>query len=71
MPAFNAKPLRRSLILLDKSTVVLSQALADPDPKIRFRAANVVFNMAGCFKPLEHTLLDLPDPMPSLPEKVG
>jgi len=61
----------RYQLLLDKSTVILSQALTDPDPKIRFRAANVIFNMAGCFKPLEHTLLDIHIPEPSLPPKVG
>jgi hypothetical protein len=66
-----ASSVDRYQILLDKSTYILSQALGDPDPKIRFRAANVVFNMAGCFKPLEHKLLDPPDPAPVFPPAVG
>jgi DNA-binding CsgD family transcriptional regulator len=61
----------RYQLLLDKSTIILSQALSDPDPKTRFRAANIIFNMAGCFKPLEAKLLDLPIPEPVFPERVG
>jgi DNA-binding CsgD family transcriptional regulator len=65
--------------LLGQATTILGAALRDPDEKTRFKAAQVLLNMAGAFRPQIPKLLppkrrdddDDDWPAPVLPEKVG
>jgi hypothetical protein len=63
--------------LLLQATAILANALKDPDEKNRFRAAQILLNMAGAFRPMlpKYKPKPPPDdndwPEPVLPEKVG
>jgi DNA-binding CsgD family transcriptional regulator len=68
----------RYQMLLNRATTILAQSLQDPANETRFRAAAVVLNMAGCFRPLPPKYFPAEDksaaedwPEPVLPPKVG
>jgi len=70
----------RYQMLLIRATSVLARFLDDPQEDNRFRAATVLLNMAGCFRPITRKFListtrsndgDNSWPEPQLPPKVG
>ena len=68
----------RYQVLLIRATSVLAEFLGDTHDNNRFRAAQVLLNMAGCFRPQTKFVAsttsnpnDDPWPEPMLPPKVG
>jgi hypothetical protein len=68
----------RYQVLLIRATSVLAEFLSDTNDNNRFRAAQVLLNMAGCFRPETKFVASStsnPDdeywPEPQLPPKVG